>query len=123
MSGLHFSRIGVILPNLRNISFHPDATLNESTEYMEDPYYHRLNMVRKLPAVEPVAFKLATWSNEAGTPPPPRSANYSKISFTHSAMMTWDLCRIIEPAKTLNSFTSTVGGRCCPGAYPCYASL
>ncbi|KAJ6139063.1 hypothetical protein N7471_005549 [Penicillium samsonianum] len=71
-------------------------------------------MVRKLPAIESVAFKLATWSNEAGTPPPPRSANYSNISFTHSAMMTWDLCRIIESAKTLNSFTSTVGGRCCP---------
>lgn len=46
--------------NLRNISFHPDDTLNESTEYMEDPYYHRLNMVRKLPAIESVAFKLAT---------------------------------------------------------------
>ncbi|OQE00580.1 hypothetical protein PENVUL_c049G04685 [Penicillium vulpinum] len=79
--------------NLRNISFRPDDALNEWNEYEEDPYYHRLNMIRKLSAVESVAFKLATWSNEAGIPPPPRSANYTNISFTHSAMNTWDLCR------------------------------
>ena len=100
--------------NLRNISFHPDDKLNESKEYVEDPYYHRLNMVRKLPAVESVAFKLVTWSNEAGIPPPPRSANYSKVSFTHSLMESWDLCRIIGSAKTLKSFTSTIGGRLYP---------
>ncbi|KAJ5780547.1 hypothetical protein N7457_005707 [Penicillium paradoxum] len=99
---------------LRDISFHPDDKINESIEYIEDPYYHQLNMARKLPAVESVAFKLVTWSNEAGIPPPPRSANYSKISFTHSAMESWDLCRIIESAKTLKSFTSTIGGRLYP---------
>ncbi|CDM33309.1 unnamed protein product [Penicillium roqueforti FM164] len=70
-------------------------------------------MVRKLPAIESVAFKLVTWSNEAGIPPP-RSANYSKISFTHSIMESWDLCRIIESAKALKSFTSTIGGRLYP---------
>jgi hypothetical protein len=100
--------------NLRSINFHPDDKLNESKEYVEDPYYHRLNMVRKLPAVESVAFKLVTWSNEAGIPPPSRSANYSKVSFTHSLMESWDLCRIIESAKTLKSFTSTIGGRLYP---------
>lgn len=99
--------------NLRNINFHPDDKLNEFNEYVEDPYYHRLDMVRKLPAIESVAFKLVTWSNEAGIPPP-RSANYSKISFTHSIMEIWDLCRIIESAKTLKSFTSTIGDRLYP---------
>ncbi|KGO70725.1 hypothetical protein PEX1_057470 [Penicillium expansum] len=73
--------------NLRNISFHPDNKLNESNKYVEDPYYHRLNMVRKLPAIESVAFKLVTWSNEVGIPPPP----------------------------TIASFTSTIGGRLYPG--------
>ncbi|KAJ6035183.1 uncharacterized protein N7446_009942 [Penicillium canescens] len=90
--------------------FHPDDKLNESNEYVEDPYYHRLNMVRKLPAVE----SLVTWSNEAGIPPPPRSVNYSKISFTHSVMEIWDLCRIIKSAKALKSFISTIGGRLYP---------
>ncbi|CAI7592875.1 unnamed protein product [Penicillium glandicola] len=101
------------------LDFHPDDKLNEFHEYVGDPYYHRLNMVRKLPAVESVAFKLVAWSNEAGIPPPPRSANYSKISFTHSVMENWDLCRIIESAKTLKSFTSTIGGRLYPeGGHP-----
>ncbi|KAF7529233.1 hypothetical protein PCG10_007943 [Penicillium crustosum] len=101
--------------NLRNFSFHPDDKLNERSEYVEDPYYHRLNMIRELPAVETVAFKLVTWSNDAGIPPPPRSANYSKISFTHSVMQSWDLCRIIESAKALKCFTSAIGGRQYPG--------
>lgn len=97
--------------NLRDFSFHPDDTLNEFNEYVEDPYYDRLNMIRKLPAVESVAFKLVTWSNEAGIPPPPRSANYSKISFTHSRLEIWDLCCIIKSAKALKSFSFTIGGR------------
>jgi hypothetical protein len=100
--------------NLQNFNFHPDDYYDVYNEYMEQGHYHRLDMVRKLPAVESVAFKLATWSNEAGVPPPPRSANYSKISFTHSAMSTWDLCRVIESAKTLKNFTKTMGGRCFP---------
>ncbi|CAG8892412.1 unnamed protein product [Penicillium egyptiacum] len=97
--------------NLRNISFHPDDAIGRMQRVYGRPILSSTQQVRKLAAIESVAFKLATWSNEAGVPPPPRSANYSKISFTHSAMRTWDLCRIIESAKTLKSFTSTVGGR------------
>ncbi|KAJ5556520.1 hypothetical protein N7494_000435 [Penicillium frequentans] len=97
--------------NLRNFSFYPDETLNQYNEYVEDPYYDRLNMIRRLPAVESLAFKLVTWSNEAGIPPPTRSANYSKISFTHSRMEIWDLCCIIKSANFLKSFIFSIGGR------------
>ncbi|KAJ5804367.1 uncharacterized protein N7518_000670, partial [Penicillium psychrosexuale] len=81
------------------------------TIYVEDPYYNRLNVVRKLPAIESVAFRLASWDNNAGLPLPPHCANYSKISFIHSLMQEHDLCRIIESLKTLKSFTFTVDGR------------
>ncbi|KAJ5960550.1 uncharacterized protein N7479_007700 [Penicillium vulpinum] len=104
--------------NLRDIHFHPDESMNEGTEYVADPYYHRLNLVRKLPAIESVSFKLAAWDNDAGFPLPPRCANYSKISITHSFLLDYDLCRIIESPKTLKSFTFTVGGRKDPDGVP-----
>ncbi|KAJ5384396.1 hypothetical protein N7517_002307 [Penicillium concentricum] len=107
-----------LLPKLREINFHPDDTLNMGTEYVEEPYYDRLNLVRKLPAIESVTFKLATWDNEAGFPLPPRCANYSKISITHSFLLESDLCRIIESPKTLKSFAFTVGGRKIPDGGP-----
>ena len=97
--------------NLKEINFHPDDARNQGTTYVEDPYYDRLNVVRKLPAIESVTFKLASWDNNAGLPLPPRCTNYSKISFTHSLMQEYDLCRIIESSKTLKSFTFTVDER------------
>lgn len=97
--------------NLKEINFHPDDELDQGTTYVEMPYYDLLNVVRKLPAIESVAFILACWSNEAGFPLPPRCANYSKISFTHSLMQEHDLCQIIESSKTLKSFTFTIDGR------------
>ncbi|CAG8887800.1 unnamed protein product [Penicillium egyptiacum] len=104
--------------NLRKVNFHPDDSLNEGTEYVPEPYYHRLNLVRKLPAIESVVFKLAAWDNNAGVPLPPRCANYSKISITHSFLLESDLCRIIESPRTLKSFTFTVGGRKDPEGGP-----
>jgi hypothetical protein len=52
-------------------------------------------------------------------PPSPRSANCSKISFTHSIIRSSDLCRFIESAKTLKCFTSAIGSRQYPkGGHP-----
>lgn len=74
------------LQNLRKVIFLPDENdlVNDGFHYIEASYYHRLNFIRRLPALQSVSFVLATWNNEAGMPPPPKSANYRDISFTHS---------------------------------------
>ncbi|CAG8382011.1 unnamed protein product [Penicillium salamii] len=99
------------LKNLRSISFHPDDVLNQGTTYVREPYFDRLNMVRKLPAIESVSFRLAMRDDNPGLPLPPRCANYSKIRIEHSCIPDYDLCRIIESPKALKSFVFTVGGR------------
>ncbi|CAG7980291.1 unnamed protein product [Penicillium salamii] len=99
------------LQNLRSISFHPDDFLNQGTTYVREPYFDRLNMVRKLPAIESVSFGLAMRDDNPGLPLPPRCANYSKIRIEHSCIPDYDLCRIIESPKALKSFVFTVGGR------------
>ncbi|KAJ5425205.1 hypothetical protein N7465_000275 [Penicillium sp. CMV-2018d] len=101
------------LQNLKSFSFHPDDVLNQGTTYVREPYFSRLNMVRKLPAVESVSFTLAMRDEDGdpGLPPPPRCANYSKVQIDHSCIPDYDLCRIIESPKTLKNFVFTVGGR------------
>ncbi|PYI25222.1 hypothetical protein BP00DRAFT_420722 [Aspergillus indologenus CBS 114.80] len=104
------------LQNLRKVIFlsDQDSPDNDELHYIPESYYHRINLVRRLPALESIAFTLATWNNEAGIPPPPRSANYSEISFTHSMMHEADLCCLIDSAKALRKFTYTIGGRMLP---------
>ena len=99
------------LQNLRSISFHPDDVLNQGTTYVQESYFSRLNIVRKLPAVESVSFTLAMRDDDPGLPLPPRCANYSKIQIDHSCIPEHDLCRIIESPMTLKIFVFTVGGR------------
>lgn len=99
------------LQNLRSISFHPDDVLNQGTTYVQESYFSRLNIVRKLPAVESVSFTLAMRDDDPGLPLPPRCANYSKIQIDHSCIPEHDLCRIIESPMTLKNFVFTVGGR------------
>jgi hypothetical protein len=99
------------LQDLRSFNFHPDDVLNQGTTYVQEPYFSRLNMVRKLPAVESVSFTLAMRDDDPGLPLPPRCANYSKVQIDHSCIPDYDLCRIIESPKTLKNFVFTVGGR------------
>ncbi|RAH77929.1 hypothetical protein BO86DRAFT_412727 [Aspergillus japonicus CBS 114.51] len=68
------------LPNLRKITFLPDhdSPENAGVHYIPESYFHRIDLVRRLPALKSVAVTLATWNIEAGTPPPPRSANYEE---------------------------------------------
>lgn len=107
------------LQNLNRIIFLPDSCSpgNDGFHYnIAEDYYHRLNLVRRLPALNSVSFTLASWNNEAGLPPPPKSANYSDISFTHSNMaeMESEMCYIIDSSKRLRKFTYTIGGRAQP---------
>ncbi|KAJ5159575.1 uncharacterized protein N7482_006579 [Penicillium canariense] len=105
------------LQNLKEIIFLPDncSTGNDGFHYnICENDHDRLNLVRRLPALESVSFMIASWNNEAGNPPPPKSANYSDISFTHSNIVEADLCYIIDSSKALRKFTYTIGGR----AYP-----
>ncbi|KAJ5531595.1 hypothetical protein N7527_004988 [Penicillium freii] len=99
------------LQNLRSFNFHPDDVLNQGTTYVREEYFSRLNMVRKLPAVESVSFTLAMRDGDPGLPLPPRCANYSKVQIDHSCNPDYDLCRIIESPKTLKNFVFTVSGR------------
>ncbi|KAJ6031519.1 hypothetical protein N7540_002251 [Penicillium herquei] len=107
------------LQNLNRIIFLPDSCSsgNDGFYYnIAEDYYHRLNLVRQLPALNSVSFTLASWNNEAGLPPPPKSANYSDISFTHSnlAENKSEMCYIIDSSKKLRGFTYTIGGRAHP---------
>lgn len=102
------------LQNLKEIIFLPDkySPGNDGFHYnICEAYHDRLNLVRRLPALESVSFMIASWNNEAGNPPPPKSANYSDISFTHSNVGETDLCYIIDSSKVLRKFTYTIGGR------------
>ncbi|KAK9848262.1 hypothetical protein MYU51_016833 [Penicillium brevicompactum] len=99
------------LQNLRSISFHPDDVLDQGTTYVQESYFSRLDIVRKLPAIESVSFTLAMRDDDPGLPLPPRCANYSKIQIDHSCIPEHDLCRIIESPMTLENFVFTVGGR------------
>ncbi|KAK4863503.1 hypothetical protein LT330_002281 [Penicillium expansum] len=99
------------LQNLRSFNFHPNDVLNQGTTYVQEPYFSRLDIVRKLPAVESVSFTLAMRDDDPGLPLPPRCANYSKVQIDHSCIPDYDLCRIIESPKTPKSFVFTVGGR------------
>ncbi|KAJ5718239.1 hypothetical protein N7488_003885 [Penicillium malachiteum] len=113
---------GVSIPYLQNLSriiFLPDDCSSGNDGYyynIAEDYYHRLNLVRRLPALKSVSFSLASWNNEAGLPPPPKSANYSDISFTHSnlAESEYEMCHIINSSKMLRKFTYTIGGRAQP---------
>ncbi|KAJ5366550.1 hypothetical protein N7541_000491 [Penicillium brevicompactum] len=96
---------------LKSISFHPDDVLNQGTTYVQESYFSRLDIVRKLPAIESVSFTLAMRDDDPGLPLPPRCANYSKIQIDHSCIPEHDLCRIIESPMTLKNFVFTVGGR------------
>ncbi|KAJ5623066.1 hypothetical protein N7490_011671 [Penicillium lividum] len=107
------------LQNLKRIIFLPDdcSVGNDGFYYnIAEDYYHRLNLVRRLPALKSVSFTLASWNNEAGLPPPPKSANYSEVNFTHSnlAEMESEMCHIIDSSKALRKFTYTIGGRAQP---------
>ncbi|KAJ5720594.1 uncharacterized protein N7483_008528 [Penicillium malachiteum] len=107
------------LQNLNRIIFPPDecSSGNDGFYYnIAEDYYHRLNLVRRLPALMSVSFSLVSWNNEAGLPPPPKSANYSDISFTHSNLAgnESDMCHILDSSKALHKSTYTIGGR----AYP-----
>ncbi|PYH76263.1 hypothetical protein BO82DRAFT_209431 [Aspergillus uvarum CBS 121591] len=81
-----------------------DSPENDELHYIPESYYHRINLVRRLPALESIAFTLATWNNEAGIPPPSRSANYSEISFTHSMMHEADLCCLLDCEAALMKY-------------------
>ncbi|OOQ86319.1 hypothetical protein PEBR_21869 [Penicillium brasilianum] len=107
------------LQHLRQIIFLPDDCSggNDGFYYnIAEDYHHRLNLVRRLPALKSVSFSLASWKNEAGLPPPPKSANYSEISFTHSNLAgnESEMCYIIDTSKALRKFTYTIGGRAQP---------
>ncbi|KAJ5929194.1 hypothetical protein N7454_007042 [Penicillium verhagenii] len=107
------------LQHLRRIIFLPDVCSvgNDGFYYnIAEDYHHRLNLVRRLPALKSVSFSLASWNNEAGLPPPPKSANYSEISFTHSNLAgnESEMCYIIDSSKALRKFTYTIGGRAQP---------
>ena len=105
------------LQNLKEIIFLSDkySPGNDGFHYniCEDNHdlVRRLHLVRRVPALESVSFMIASWNNEAGNPPPPKSANYSDISFTHSSVGETDLCYPIDSSKVLRKFTYTIGGR------------
>ncbi|KAJ5642753.1 hypothetical protein N7490_006753 [Penicillium lividum] len=105
------------LQNLNRIIFLPDdnSAGNDGFFYnTAEDYHHRLNLVRRLPALKSVSFTLVSWNNEAGLPPPPKSANYNDISFTHSNLAESEICYIIDSSKALRKFTYTIGGRAQP---------
>ncbi|KAJ5557183.1 hypothetical protein N7494_001098 [Penicillium frequentans] len=105
------------LQKLNRIIFLPDDCSVGSDGFwynIAEDYHHRLNLVRRLPALKSVSFSVASWNNEAGLPPPPKSANYSDISFTHSNLAESDMCYIIDSSKALRKFTYTIGGRAQP---------
>ncbi|KAJ5712733.1 hypothetical protein N7493_009201 [Penicillium malachiteum] len=82
------------LQNLSRIIFLPDdcSSGNDGFYYnIAEDYYHRLNLVRRLPAL-------------------------NDISFTHSnlAENESEMCHIINSSKMLRKFTYTIGGRAQP---------
>ncbi|OJJ96513.1 hypothetical protein ASPACDRAFT_1859195 [Aspergillus aculeatus ATCC 16872] len=104
------------LRNLQKFTFLPDHDLpdNDGLDYILESYYHRINLVRRLPALKSVAFTLATWNNEAGVPSSPEFFNFRELSFTHSMMHEADLCCLIGAAKALSNFRYKIGGRRLP---------
>lgn len=105
------------LQNLKEIIFLPDncSVCNDGFHYnLREDYHDRLNLVRRLPALKSVSFMIASWNNEAGNPPPPKSANYSDISFTHSNVDERNLCYMIDSSKALRKLTYNIGGRAHP---------
>ncbi|RAO69287.1 uncharacterized protein BHQ10_005299 [Talaromyces amestolkiae] len=101
------------LENLRKVRFLVDAEENiwEWFYYQPHDLYGSVNLVRRLPGVESVQFDGIFEEENVSVIPPPRSANYTKITIRNSNMDLHHLVRIIESARRLEEFTYAVGGR------------
>ena len=101
------------LHHLRRVRFLVDPDTKISCWYNYQPYdlYGSLNLVRRLPAIESIRVDAITDTGGSSIMPPPRSANYSKITIRNSNVDSRYLVRTIQSAKRLEEFTYTIGGR------------
>ncbi|KAJ5672641.1 hypothetical protein N7507_001768 [Penicillium longicatenatum] len=101
------------LHHLRQVQFlvDPDTKINRWYYYQPYDLYGSLNLVRRLPAVESIRVDAIMSMQRPSIEPPPRSANYTKITIRNSNIDYHHLVRVIESAKRLEEFTYAVGGR------------
>ncbi|KAF3399042.1 hypothetical protein DPV78_006982 [Talaromyces pinophilus] len=101
------------LQNLRKVRFLVDADESIWEWYYYQPYdlYGSLNLVRRLPRVESIRLDGISEAEDFSVVPPPRSANYTRITIRNSNMDYHHLVKTIESAKRLEEFTYAVGGR------------
>lgn len=101
------------LQNLRKIRFLVDAEdyIWEWFYYQPHDLYGSLNLVRRLPGVESIRVDGIMETEDFSMVPPPRSANYTKITIRNSNLGYAYLVYTIESCKRLEEFTYAVGGR------------
>lgn len=101
------------LHHLRRVRFLVDPDTKISPWYNYQPYdlYGSLNLARRLLAIESVRVDAIMETESPSIEPPPRSANYSKITIRNSNVDSRYLVRTIESAKRLKEFTYAIGGR------------
>lgn len=101
------------LQHLRKVRFLVDAdeSIWEWFYYQPHDLYGSLNLVRRLPGVESIRLDGISEAEDFSVVPPPRSANFTKITIRNSNMDFHHLVRTIESAKRLEEFTYAVGGR------------
>jgi hypothetical protein len=89
----------------------PDEKITPWYNYQPFDLYGSLNLVRRLPTIESVRVDAIMDTEGRSIQPPPRSANYSKITIRNSNLDSQYLARTIESAKQLKEFTYAIGGR------------
>jgi hypothetical protein len=101
------------LQNLRKVRFLVDADEGTWEWFYYQPHdlYGSLNMVRRLPEVESIRVDGIMEAENYSVVPPPRSANYTKITIRNSNLHYHYLVKTIESAKRLGEFTYAIGGR------------
>lgn len=101
------------LHHLRQVQFLVDPDTKIDRWYYYQPYdlYGSLNLVHRLPVVESIRVNAIMITQRPSIEPPPRSANYTKITIRNSNIDYYHLVRVIESAKRLKEFTYAVGGR------------